>query len=98
MEEDGEEESRFPLDNLPTAITITTPTTSEDVEEMDIAIDLMEDEEGESRFSLDNLPTTTSEDVVERPLPELCGSHKFTHITYDTRVYIVSRNSNLRVR
>ncbi len=33
-----------------------------------------------------------------RPLPELCGSHKFTHTTYDTRVYIVCRNSNLRVR
>ncbi len=60
MEEDGEEESRFSFDNLPTAITTTTPTTSEDVEEMDTVINLMEEyEEGESRFSLDNLPITT---------------------------------------
>ncbi len=59
MEEDGEGESRFSFDSLPTAIT-TTPTTSEDVEEMDIVIDLKEEyEEGESRVSLDNLPTTT---------------------------------------
>ncbi len=25
-----------------------------------------------------------------RQLPELCGSHKFTHTTYETQVYIYS--------